>query len=84
MAVSIGVLGVYSMYCAFDQCGNNKALAIIISYCVPSVIVMALSIFVLHETYNIYAYIGVLCIIVGVILIDGYGIYSSDSTMVHN
>lgn len=74
LVVSLGSLGVYSMYCAFQACGNNKALAIIISYCVPSVIVATLSYFVLKETYNWCACVGVLMIIAGVIMIDVYGV----------
>ena len=74
LVVSIGSLGVYSMYYAFQICGNNKATAIIISYCVPSIIVAVLSYFVLKERYNWCACIGVLMIIVGVLLIDVYGV----------
>ena len=74
LVVSLGSFGAYFAYCAFDQCGDNKALAIIISYCVPSVIVALLSYFVLNETYNWVACLGVIMIIAGVLLIDIYGV----------
>jgi len=74
LVVSFGSLGVYFMYCAFDQCGNNKALAIIISYCVPSVIVAILSYSVLKESYNWLACVGAVMILFGVLLIDIYGV----------
>ena len=74
LVVSAGSLGVYCMYCAFDQCGDNKALAIIISYCVPSVIVALLSYSVLKESYNWCACVGAVMILLGVLMIDVYGV----------
>ena len=71
--MSLGAIGVYFMYCAFQSCGKNKALAIIISYCVPSIIVALLSYLVLKESYNLYALVGVILILSGVVLIDVYG-----------
>ena len=73
LTMSLGAIGAYFMYCAFQSCGNNKALAIIIIYCVPSIIVSLLSYFVLKESYNMHALAGVVLIVSGVILIDGYG-----------
>ena len=74
IGVSIGIFGTYFMYCAFDQCGDNKALAVIISYCVPVVVVSLLSYFVLGERYNAYAVLGVVLIVAGVLVIDLLGV----------
>lgn len=81
MGITAGVFGTYFLYCAFDSCGDNKALAVIISYCVPVVIVSLLSYFVLGEQYNLYAVLGVMMIVASVLLIDVLGI---DSVVVAN
>ena len=80
LALALGSIGSYFMYYAFDQCGNNKALAIIIGYCVPSVIVALLSYFFLKESYNWCACAGVVLILSGVILINVYGVSPITST----
>lgn len=80
LAMSLGAIGAYFMYCAFQQCGSNKAIAIIISYCVPSVIVAILSYVVLKESYNMFAILGMLMIVGGVVLIDVYGTHTLVST----
>lgn len=79
LALALGSTGSYFLYCAFNQCANNKALAIIISYCVPSVIVALLSYFFLKESYNWCACVGVVLILAGVIIIDVYGVSPSPS-----
>lgn len=73
-SVLVGVLGTYFAYRAFACCGDHKGLAVIISYCVPVVIVATLSYLVLRERYNGYALLGVMCVVGGVILIDYCGI----------
>ena len=78
-AVAIGTLGAYYMYCSFDQCGDNKALAIILSYCVPLISVVFLSYFVLGERYNLYAVLGVAMIVGGVLVIDLLGADSNNT-----
>lgn len=75
--VTAGVFGTYFLYCAFDSCGDNKALAVSINYCVPIVIVALLSYFVLGERYNAYAVMGVVMILAGVLLIDVLGVEDS-------
>ena len=75
--VTAGVFGTYFLYCSFDSCGENKALAVIISYCVPVVIVALLSYFALGERYNAYAVLGVVMILAGVLLIDVLGVEDS-------
>ena len=74
VAVLGGLVGTYFMYKAFRCCGSNKALAVIISYCVPVIVVAILSYVFLKERFNKYAILGVLLILTGVICIDYYGI----------
>lgn len=69
-----GLFGTYFAYCAYRCSGANRGLAVIISYCVPVVVVAVLSYFFLHEQYNRYAVAGVAMIVGGVYLIDRKGV----------
>jgi drug/metabolite transporter (DMT)-like permease len=69
VAVLIGTMGTYFMYCAFDICGDNKNVVLIIAYCVPVLVIALLTYFFLGETLNFYAVIGILLIVLGVLLI---------------
>lgn len=69
ISVFIGAIGTYFMYCAFDICGYNKNVVLIIAYCVPVLVITLLTYFLLGETLNFYAVIGILMIVLGVLLI---------------
>ena len=79
-SIFLGAFGTFAMYCAFKECGSNKAIVIIIAYCIPVIVVFLLSYFVMKETYNIFALFGILSIIVGVLIINYYGVQKKNET----
>ena len=44
-----GLFGTYFAYRSFESCGENKGLAVIITYCVPVVVALAMSYTLLNE-----------------------------------
>ena len=67
-------LGVYWAYCAFQVCGQHKALVIVISYCAPALVAILLSYTALGERYNRYAILGSAMVLSGVAVINSWGI----------
>jgi drug/metabolite transporter (DMT)-like permease len=67
-------VGVYWAYCAFQVCGQHKALVIVISYCAPVLVAILLSYAVLGERYNRYAILGSALVLSGVAVINRWGI----------
>ena len=69
LAIIVGSLGTYFMYRAFNICGENKAIVISISYCVPVLFVVLLAYLFLGERLNLYAILGIILIVLGVLVI---------------
>ena len=71
-------IGVYWSYCAYRECGQHKALVIIISFCAPVLVAVLLAYTVLGERYNRYAIVGSLMVLAGVAVINGWGIEQNE------
>ena len=69
MGIFVGCLGTFCVYKAFETCGLNKGRVLVISYCVPVIIMVTLSYFLLGEKYNTYALLGIIMIVAGVLII---------------
>jgi len=72
--VVVGLMGTYFAFKSYVVCREYKGLAVIIAYCVPVIIITIISYVFLKERYNLYAILGILMILGGVLIIDLLGI----------
>ena len=68
-----GTLGTYLVYCAYDICGKNKNIVIIIAYTFNVLVISVLSYFFLDEKLNNYALMGIFCILLGICILEYKG-----------
>lgn len=65
----LGAIGTYCVFMSFQRCGKNKGISIIVATGVPVIVVVLGSHFFLKEKINIFAIIGILMMVGGIILI---------------
>ena len=73
-SVVLGLFGTYFAFCSYHSSGNNRGMSVVLCYCLPVIVIAALSYIFLRERYNGYAVTGVACILVGVYIIDRFGV----------
>lgn len=72
--IVLGAFGTMLAYKAYARCGKNRGVTVAITYGAPLIVVTAISAVVLKERLGRGGFVGILLIMLGIYVIDRYGV----------